>query len=209
MHFSLLTLPDLSSLFDTIDYYILLDLQIYSYEISGTCLSWVRSNLSNRRQSIAIAYHTTSTIELHYGVTQSSAIGHIFSFATCYHFLFKSSDILQVSTCLTDDIQIATSILPQHIHCVFSYIKACISYVNITMTYLLAKFCCCYVYIFSKIHLCKQHSLKEMHSVLSFLIFKEIARRCLSNCCFHSSNYEGFVNIFKVKLFILYLFKMK
>ena len=69
-HVSLSTLLDMSSAFDTIDHSILLNTLNYLYGISGTCLSWFRSYLSNRKQSVAIANRISSTKELHYGVLQ-------------------------------------------------------------------------------------------------------------------------------------------
>ena len=71
-HVSLLTLLDLSSAFYTIYHNILLNRLIYLYGISGTCLSWFRSYLSNRRQSVAIANLILLTKELHCGVPQGS-----------------------------------------------------------------------------------------------------------------------------------------
>ena len=74
-HVSLLTLLDLSSSFDTIDHNILSNRLNYLYGISGTCLSWFRLYLSNRRQSVAIANRISPTKELHYGVPQGSVLG--------------------------------------------------------------------------------------------------------------------------------------
>ena len=72
IHVSLLTLLGLSSAFDTIDHNILLNRLSCLYGISGTCLSWFRSYLSNRRQSVAIANRISSTKELHNDVPQVS-----------------------------------------------------------------------------------------------------------------------------------------
>ena len=52
-HVPLSTLLDLSSAFDAIDHNILLSRLNYLYGISCTCLSWFRSYLLNRRQSVA------------------------------------------------------------------------------------------------------------------------------------------------------------
>ena len=76
-HVSLLTLLDLSTAFNTIDYSILLDRLGYLYGISGTCLSWLRSHLLNKRQLVAVANHISSTKVLHYGVSQGSFLGPI------------------------------------------------------------------------------------------------------------------------------------
>ena len=56
---------NLSSAFDTIDHSILLNRLSYLYGISGTCLSWFHSYLSDRRLSVAIANRISSTNELH------------------------------------------------------------------------------------------------------------------------------------------------
>ena len=76
-HVSLLTLLDLPSAFDTIDHNIFLNRLNYLYRISGTCLSWFRSYLSKRRQSVANGNRISSTKELHYGVPQGSVLGPI------------------------------------------------------------------------------------------------------------------------------------
>ena len=76
-HVSLLALLDLSSAFDTIDHSVLLNRLNYLYGISGTCLSRFRTYLPNRRQSVVIANHISSTKELHYGVLQASVLGPI------------------------------------------------------------------------------------------------------------------------------------
>ena len=72
---SSLPLLDLSSAFYTIDHNILFDWLHYLYGISGTCLSWFRSYLSNRRQSVAIASRISSTKELHYGFRRALSKG--------------------------------------------------------------------------------------------------------------------------------------
>ena len=74
-HVSLLVLLDQSSAFDTIYHNICLDRLNYFCGISGTCLSWFRSYLLNRRHSVAIANHILSAKELHYGVSQGSVLG--------------------------------------------------------------------------------------------------------------------------------------
>ena len=95
------------------------------YGISGTCLSWFRSSLSNRRQSVAIANRISSTKELHYGVPQGSVLGPI---------LFVL-DIQSISNLIkqhslsvhlfADDNQIETSILPNS-HGAISSVETCI-----------------------------------------------------------------------------------
>ena len=133
-HVSLLTLLVLSSAFDTIDHNMLLNRKSYLYGISGTCLSWFRSYLSNRRQSVEIANNIFSTKELHYGVPQGSVLGPIL-FVLYIQPLSNLIKRHSLSVHLfADDIQIKTSILPQHFHSAISSVEICISDVKYWMT---------------------------------------------------------------------------
>ena len=132
-HVSLLALLDLSSAFDTIHHSILLNRLSHLYGISGTCLSWFRSYLSNRRQSVAIANRISSTKEFHYGVPQGSVLGPIL-FVLYIQPLSNLIKRHSLSVHLfADDIQIETSILPQHVHSAISSVEICISDVNYWM----------------------------------------------------------------------------
>ena len=132
-HVSLLTLLDLSSAFDTIDHNILLNRLNCLYGISGTCLSWFRSYLSNRRQSVAIANRISSTNEHHYGVPQGSVLGPIlFVLYIQPHSNLIKRHSLSVHL-FADDIQIETSILPQHVHSAISSVEICISNIKYWM----------------------------------------------------------------------------
>ena len=103
------------------------------YGIYGTCLSWFRSYLSNRRQSVAIANRISSTKELHYGVPQRSVIGPILFVL----YIQPQSNLIKrhaLSVHLfADDIQIDTSNLPQHVHSAISAVETCISDVKYWM----------------------------------------------------------------------------
>ena len=129
-HVSLSTLLDLSSAFDTIDHSILLCRLNHLYEISGTCLSWFRSYLSNKRQSVAIAYHISSTNELHYVVPQGSVLGPILF----VHYIQPLSNLIKRHSLsvhlFADDIHIEASILPKHVHSAISSVETCISAVK-------------------------------------------------------------------------------
>ena len=126
---SLLTLLDLSSAFDTIDHNILLDRLNYLYGISGTCLSWFRSYLSNRRQSVAIANRFSSAKELHYGVLQDSVLGPIL-FVLYIQPLSNLIKRHSLSVHLfADGIQIETF----HVHSAISSVEICISDVKYWM----------------------------------------------------------------------------
>ena len=132
-HVYLLILLDLSSAFDTIDHNVLLNRLNYLYGISGTCLSWFRSYLSNRRQSVAIANRISSTKEHHYVVPQSSVLGPIL-FVLYIQPLSNPIKRHSLSVHLfADDIQIETSILPQHVHSTVSSVEICISDIKYLM----------------------------------------------------------------------------
>ena len=91
--------------------------------ISGTCLSWFRSYLSNRRQSFAIAKRISSTKELHHGVPRDCGLGPILF---VLYIQPLSNQIKRHSMrvhLLADDIQIETSILPQNVHSAISDVK--------------------------------------------------------------------------------------
>ena len=123
----------MSSAFDTIDHNILLNRQNYLYGISGTCLSLFRSYLPNRRQSVAISNRISSTKALHHGVPQDSVLGPIL-FVLYIQPLSNLIKRHSLSVHLfTDDIQIETSILPQHVHSAISSVEICISDVKYRM----------------------------------------------------------------------------
>ena len=97
------------------------------YGISGTCLSWFRSYLSNRRQSVVIATHISWTKELHYGVPHGSVLGPIL-LVLYIQPLFRLIKRHSLSIHLfADDIQFKISILPQHVHSDISSVEICIS----------------------------------------------------------------------------------
>ena len=123
----------MSSAFDTSGHSILLIRPIYSYGISGTCLSWFRSYFSNRKQSVAIANLILSTKELHYDVSQGSLLRPILlvPYIQLHSNLIKRHS-LSVHL-FTDDFQIETSILPQHVHSAISSVEICISDVKYWM----------------------------------------------------------------------------
>ena len=123
---SLSTQLDLSSPFDTIDHNILLCKLNYLYGISGTCLSWFRSYLSNRRQSVAIANRISSTKEHIYGIPQGSVLGPIWFVL----YIQPLSNLIKrhslTAHLFADDIQVEIAILPQHVHGAISSVKICI-----------------------------------------------------------------------------------
>ena len=126
-HLSLQTLLDLSLAQSTIDHNILLNSLICLHQISGKFLSWFRSHLSNRRQSVVIANHISPTKELHYGVPQGYVCGPILFVL----YIQPLSNIIKRRSLrvhlFADDIQFEASILPQYIHSAISSVETCIS----------------------------------------------------------------------------------
>ena len=70
-----LTLLDLSAAFDTIDYSVLINRLSDWYDISGTALTWIRSFLINRFQSIQIRNCFSNAVPFFCGVPQCSVLG--------------------------------------------------------------------------------------------------------------------------------------
>lgn len=74
---TLLSLLDLSAAFDTIDHSILLSRLHKTFGISGSALSWFKSYLSDRFQTVSVNGITSSPSRLQYGVPQGSVLGPI------------------------------------------------------------------------------------------------------------------------------------
>ena len=74
---SLLTLLDLSAAFDTIDHTILLHRLQHNYGITHSALSWFRSYLTDRTQSVSVNNLNSTSEKLLYGVPQGSVLGPV------------------------------------------------------------------------------------------------------------------------------------
>ena len=66
---------DLSAAFDTVDHNVLLNILQNKFHITGSALSWFKSFLSGRTQSVKIGDSLSSTLTILYGVPQGSILG--------------------------------------------------------------------------------------------------------------------------------------
>ena len=66
---------DLSAAFDTLDHDILINRLAVTFGCSGLVLSWFRSYLSGRTQSVTIDGSVSSRLALEFGVPQGSVLG--------------------------------------------------------------------------------------------------------------------------------------
>ena len=74
---SLVTLFDLSAIFDTLDRSILLKRLETTYGVRGTVLDWFVSNLSGRSRSVIVGGAVSASRPLAYGVPQGSVLGPV------------------------------------------------------------------------------------------------------------------------------------
>ena len=74
---AVLALLDLSAAFDTVDHSILLSRLESNFGLTGKALSWLRSYLTGRRQSVRINGATSDPTPLVYGVPQGSVLGPV------------------------------------------------------------------------------------------------------------------------------------
>ena len=71
----ILLMLDLSAAFEVIDHDILFDRLQYSFGISGSALSWIRSYLTDRSQCVSIGSVHSDNMVLKHGVPQGSVLG--------------------------------------------------------------------------------------------------------------------------------------
>ena len=86
---AVLALLDLSAAFDTVDHDTLLRRLETSYGLAGSVISWFRSYLDGRTQSVRCRSSSSKPTRLHCGVPQGSVLGPIL-------FLLYTADLLQL-----------------------------------------------------------------------------------------------------------------
>ena len=74
---TILTILDLSAVFDTIDHSTLLKRLSVNFGISRTALTWFLSYLTDRCQSVLIDGNYSSDFNLMYGVPEGSVVGPV------------------------------------------------------------------------------------------------------------------------------------
>jgi len=76
-HATLLVSLDLSAAFDTIDHDLLISRLQHSFGISGSVLSWLKSYLHNRSQSVRVGSVSSNSFTLTTGVPQGYVLGPV------------------------------------------------------------------------------------------------------------------------------------
>ena len=131
---TILTLLDLSAAFDTIDHTLLFDILEHTYGITDTALSWFKSYLTNRTQSVTVENFKSSSSPLSFGVPQGSVLGPILfiMYTQPLHTLIQSHSISDQA--FADDTQLYKSCKPSHLQNTLDTMQTCITDVKSWMT---------------------------------------------------------------------------
>ena len=129
-----LTLLDLSAAFDTVDHDILFKTLSTHFGISGSALSWFKSYLSNRSQTVVIENQKSKLQNLQFGVPQGSVLGPIL-FLMYTKPLLNSIDQQNIQNqSFADDSQLYKSSDPSDLNHSINNIQSCIEGVIEWMT---------------------------------------------------------------------------
>ena len=123
-----LVMLDLSAAFDTIDHNILLRRLESRFGIKGVALQWIKSYLSQRKQSVKFGNTISDPIELFFGVPKGSVLGPLF-FSL---YISPMSDIAESHSIghmfYADDLQLYTTVNPRHDnHVGLAILESCIN----------------------------------------------------------------------------------
>lgn len=123
---TLLVALDLSAAFDTIDHPVLLSRLSTSFGVSGTALSWLKSYLSNRYQTVRMGQSSSPEVLLTTGVPQGSVLGPIL-------FSVYISPVGQIASChglrhqqYADDTQLYIALSPVNFHDPIAKLEKCL-----------------------------------------------------------------------------------
>ena len=131
---TVLTLLDLSAAFDTVDHDILFNTLLSHFGISGSALSWFKSYLTNRSQTVIIENQKSKSQNLQFGVPQGSVLGPIL-FLMYTKPLLKSIDQQNIQNqSFADDTQLYRSSAPSEVSLSINNIQTCIQGVRGWMT---------------------------------------------------------------------------
>ena len=128
-HLTLFVLLDFSATFDTVDHVILLNRLNSNFCISGRVLSWFRSYLYNRSQSVSVNGETSRSFDVKHGVPQGSCLGPLlFILYVSKLFSIVERHLPEVHA-YADDTQlyIAFKPEPEHATNAVAAMQACIS----------------------------------------------------------------------------------
>ena len=74
---TLLSLLDLSAAFDTVDHDFLINRLYHSFGLRDNALSWIKSFITGRTQTVRVGDQYSVYSEIDYGVSQGSVLGQI------------------------------------------------------------------------------------------------------------------------------------